>query len=109
MDTMMKPVQNGCDRRRQWSSEQKLTVLQEWQAGVRWKRSVGSMRGECGADVSLEAQPRPRAQRVWQVGAEESCGRAAEAGRQTRTSLGAEGLVSGCVKKNLRVQRAQIA
>ena len=56
MDTMMKPVQNGRGRRRQWSSEQKLTVLQEWQAGVpleeicrkyavnaaqmyRWKRS----------------------------------------------------------------------
>ena len=34
MDTMMKPVQNGRGRRRQWSSEQKLTVLQEWQAGV---------------------------------------------------------------------------
>jgi transposase-like protein len=35
MDTVMKPVQNGRSRRRQWSSEQKLTVLQEWQAGVR--------------------------------------------------------------------------
>ena len=34
MDTVMKPVQNGRGRRRQWSSEQKLTVLQEWQAGV---------------------------------------------------------------------------
>jgi len=57
MDTVMKPVQNGRGRRRQWSSEQKLTVLQEWQTGVpleeicrkyavnaaqmyRWKRSL---------------------------------------------------------------------
>ena len=31
MDTLMKPVQDGRGRRRQWSSEQKLTVLQEWQ------------------------------------------------------------------------------
>ena len=44
MDTVMKPVQNGRGRRRQWSSEQKLTVLQQWQTGVRWKRSAGSMR-----------------------------------------------------------------
>ena len=34
MDTVMKPVQNGRGRKRQWSGEQKLTVLQEWQAGV---------------------------------------------------------------------------
>ena len=34
MDTVMKPVQNGCGRRRQWSGEQKLLVLQEWQTGV---------------------------------------------------------------------------
>ena len=34
MDTVMKPVQNGRGRRRQWSGEQKLTVLQEWQTGV---------------------------------------------------------------------------
>lgn len=57
MDTVMKPVQNGRGRRRQWSGEQKLTVLQEWQTGVpleeicqkyavnaaqmyRWKRSL---------------------------------------------------------------------
>jgi len=57
MDTVMKPGQNGRGRRRQWSSEQKLTVLQEWQTGVtveeicrkyavntaqmyRWKRSL---------------------------------------------------------------------
>lgn len=43
MDTMMKPVQHGRGRRCQWSSEQKLTVLQEWQLGCRWQRSVGSM------------------------------------------------------------------
>ncbi len=57
METVMKPVQNGRGRRRRWSSEQKLTVLQEWQTGVpleevcrkyavnaaqmyRWKRSL---------------------------------------------------------------------
>jgi transposase-like protein len=57
MDTVMKPVQNGRGRRRRWSGEQKLTVLQEWQTGVpleeicrkyavnaaqmyRWKRSL---------------------------------------------------------------------
>jgi TPR repeat protein len=57
MDTVMRPVQNGRGRRRQWSGEQKLTVLQEWQTGVpleeicrkyavnaakmyRWKRSL---------------------------------------------------------------------
>jgi hypothetical protein len=34
MDTVMKPLQNARGRRRQWSSEQKLTVLQEWQTGV---------------------------------------------------------------------------
>ena len=34
MDTLMQPVQNGRGRRRQWNSEQQLTVLQEWQAGV---------------------------------------------------------------------------
>ena len=34
MDTVMKPVQNGRGRRRRWSGEQKLTVLQEWQTGV---------------------------------------------------------------------------
>ena len=65
MDTMMKPVQNGRGRRRQWSSEQKLTVLQEWQAGVpleeicrkyavnaaqmyRWKRSLDQGLKESG-------------------------------------------------------------
>lgn len=57
MDTVMKLVQNGRGRRRQWSGKQKLTVLQEWQTGVpleeifrkyavnaaqmyRWKRSL---------------------------------------------------------------------
>ncbi len=34
MDPVMKPTQNGRGRRRRWSSEQKLTVLQEWQTGV---------------------------------------------------------------------------
>ncbi|TKS57971.1 MAG: hypothetical protein EWM72_03327 [Nitrospira sp.] len=34
MDTVMKPVQNGRGRRRRWSAEQKLTVLQEWQSGL---------------------------------------------------------------------------
>ena len=65
MDTMMKPVQNGRGRRRQWSSEQKLTVLQEWQTGVpleeicrkyavnaaqmyRWKRSLDQGLKESG-------------------------------------------------------------
>lgn len=57
METTMKPGQNGRGRRRRWSGEQKLTVLQEWQTGVpleeicrkyavnaaqmyRWKRSL---------------------------------------------------------------------
>ena len=34
MDPVMKPIQNGRGRRRRWSGEQKLTVLQEWQTGV---------------------------------------------------------------------------
>jgi transposase-like protein len=34
METEMKPVQNGWGRRRRWSDEQKLVVLQEWQTGV---------------------------------------------------------------------------
>jgi hypothetical protein len=34
MDTVMKPVQTGRGRRRRGSSEQKLTVLQEWQTGI---------------------------------------------------------------------------
>jgi transposase len=34
MDTVMKPVQNGRGRRREWRSEQKLTVLQAWQTEV---------------------------------------------------------------------------
>lgn len=55
-DTAVKPVQTGRWRRRQWSAEQKLTALQEWQTGIplepicrkdavhaaqmyRWKRS----------------------------------------------------------------------
>jgi transposase-like protein len=33
MDTVVKPVQTGCGRRR-GSSEQKLAVLQEWQRGI---------------------------------------------------------------------------
>ena len=57
MDTAVKPVQTGRGRRRQWSAEQKLTVLREWQTGIpleeicrkyamnaaqmyRWKRSL---------------------------------------------------------------------
>lgn len=32
MDTAVKPVQSG--RRRRWSAEQKLIVLQEWQTGI---------------------------------------------------------------------------
>jgi transposase-like protein len=65
MDTVMKPAQNGRGRRRQWSSEQKLTVLQEWQTGVpleeicrkyavnaaqmyRWKRSLDQGLKESG-------------------------------------------------------------
>ena len=57
METTMKPGQNGRGRRRRWSGEQKLAVLQEWQTGVpleeicrkyavnaaqmyRWKRSL---------------------------------------------------------------------
>ena len=57
MDTAVKPIQNGRGRRRRWNAEQKLTVLQEWQAGIpleeicrkyavnaarmyRWKRSL---------------------------------------------------------------------
>ena len=65
MDTVMKPVQNGRGRRRQWSGEQKLTVLQEWQTGVpleeicrkyavnaaqmyRWKRSLDQGLKESG-------------------------------------------------------------
>jgi transposase-like protein len=57
MDTAVKSVSAGRSRRRQWSGEQKLTVLQEWQTGVpleeicrkyavnaaqmyRWKRSL---------------------------------------------------------------------
>ena len=31
----MKPVQTGRGRRRRWSAEQKLIVLQEWQTGIR--------------------------------------------------------------------------
>jgi transposase-like protein len=65
MDTVMKPIQNGRGRRRQWSGEQKLTVLQEWQTGVpleeicrkyaanaaqmyRWKRSLDQGLKESG-------------------------------------------------------------
>ena len=65
METVMKPVQNGRGRRRQWSSEQKLTVLLEWQTGVpleeicrkyavnaaqmyRWKRSLDQGLKESG-------------------------------------------------------------
>jgi transposase-like protein len=68
MDTVMKPTQNGRGRRRQWSGEQKLTVLQEWQTGVpleeicrkyavnaaqmyRWKRSLDQGLKESGALV----------------------------------------------------------
>jgi len=57
METTMKPGQNGRGRRRRWSGEQKLAVLQERQTGVpleeicrkyavnaaqmyRWKRSL---------------------------------------------------------------------
>ena len=68
MDTVMKPVQNGRGRRRQWSAEQKLTVLQEWQTGIpleeicrkyavnaaqmyRWKRSLDQGLKESGEMV----------------------------------------------------------
>jgi hypothetical protein len=34
MGTVMKPLWYARGRRRQWSSDQKLTVLQEWQTGV---------------------------------------------------------------------------
>ena len=34
METTMKPVREGRGQRRRWSAEQKLTVLQEWQAGI---------------------------------------------------------------------------
>jgi transposase-like protein len=57
MDPAVKPVQTGRGRRRRWSAEQKLIVLQEWQTGspleeicrtyamhaaqmYRWKRSL---------------------------------------------------------------------
>ena len=65
MDTAVKPVQMGRGRRQQWSGDQKLTVLQEWQAGVpleeicrkyavnaaqmyRWKRSLDQGLKEAG-------------------------------------------------------------
>ena len=92
METVMKPVQNGRGRRRRWSAEQKLTVLQESQTGGSFGRDLPEICRERGADVSVEAQPRPRAQRVRRVGAQESRGRDEEAGRGTRTGLGAEGL-----------------
>ena len=37
MDALKKAVQHGRIRARQWSGEQKLTVLQEWQTGVPWE------------------------------------------------------------------------
>ena len=57
MDTSGKPVQDGRGRKRRWSAEQKLALLQEWKNGVpleevcrkyavnaaqmyRWKRSL---------------------------------------------------------------------
>ena len=68
MDTAVKPVQNGRGRRRPWSAEQKLTVLQEWQTGIpleeicwkyamkaaqmyRWKRSLDQGLKEPGERV----------------------------------------------------------
>jgi transposase len=65
MGTVMKPVQNAHARRRQWSREQKLTGLQEWQTEVlleeicrkyevnaaqmyRWKRSLDQGLKESG-------------------------------------------------------------
>ena len=65
MNTVMNPVQNGRGRRRRWSGEQKLTVLQEWQTGVpleeicrkyavnaaqmyKWKRSLDQGLKESG-------------------------------------------------------------
>lgn len=65
METAIKPVQNGRGRRRRWSAEQKLTVLQEWQAGIpleelcrkyavnaaqmyKWKRSLDQGLKESG-------------------------------------------------------------
>ncbi len=106
MDTVMKPVQNGRGRRRQWSREQNTDGV----AGVAGWGAVGrdlpEVCGERGAEVSLEAPPRPRAQRLGQGGAEESRGRATEAGRRTRTSRGTEGLGGGRVQTNLRAQGA---
>ena len=34
METPGKPVQNGRGRKRRWSAEQKLALLQEWKNGV---------------------------------------------------------------------------
>ncbi|MEP6934351.1 MAG: hypothetical protein ABI988_10475, partial [Nitrospirota bacterium] len=51
--------------------------------------------GKRGADVSLEAQARPRTQGVWRVIAQESRGRAAEADRGTRKALEAKWVLDG--------------
>lgn len=68
MEAAIKPVQSGRGRRRRWSAEQKLTVLQEWQTGIpleeicrkyavnaaqmyRWKRSLEQGLKESGEMV----------------------------------------------------------
>lgn len=70
MEAVVKPVQDGRSRKRRWSAEQKLAVLQEWKNGVpleevcrkyalnaaqmyRWKRSL-----EQGLKESGEMVPR---------------------------------------------------
>lgn len=58
IDLAVKPVQNGCGRRRRGSAEQKLTVSRSGGPRCPWTRSVEVCR-ERRADVPLEMQPRP--------------------------------------------------
>lgn len=68
METALKPVQDGRSRKRRWSAEQKLAVLQEWRNGVpleeacrkyginaaqmyRWRRSLEQGLKESGEMV----------------------------------------------------------
>lgn len=57
MDTSVKPGQTGRGIRRRWSSDQKLTLLQEGQTRGAVGRGLLEVCGECRADVPLEAQP----------------------------------------------------
>ncbi len=57
MDTSVKPGQTGRGRRRRWSGDQKLTLLQEGQTRGAVGRGLLEVCGECRADVPLEAQP----------------------------------------------------